>query len=405
MHLPFELAVPLAAWELSNWMAPIWNLCFGILVGMLAAAVVYGVVRLAWPKGGQLIEETVFDGLLTPFFYFALVPAALGLIGFPAANVKGLWEQFGVQMNGVLMNFRLGPDAWLVFYTASFILVLFLLISLLRIVAPRVSAIALTTSREGTAQPLFWVSISLAAFALLVFVWLPFNTFGEDLKMLKESGLELMMLASVLLAVSTASTSIADELEGKTALTLLSKPISRRQFILGKFLGVMTPVLLMFFVLGTFFLGVVSYKTVYDGLESGNIDITALDCQLEMVQIVPGLLLTLMQTAVLAAISVALSTRLSMLANLSICVTIWVLGMLVPLIVQSSAESLETVGFVGQLIATVLPVLQHFNMHPAIAGGVIVPASYMWMAALYCTLYVTFALLGALVLFEDRDLA
>ena len=31
---------------------------------------------------------------------------------------------------------------------------------------------------------------------------------------------------------------MADEIEGKTAITLLSKPITRRQFILGKFLGI-----------------------------------------------------------------------------------------------------------------------------------------------------------------------
>jgi ABC-type transport system involved in multi-copper enzyme maturation permease subunit len=408
MQFALETA-PLAALgglsELSNWMVPIWTLCMGILVGMALSAVIYGIVRLAWPNGGVLIEDAIFDGLLKPFFYVGLVPAALALIGFPLADYGALWDQFDFSLDGVVLQLELGPDAWLVFGTACFILILFLVGTLLRILAPRVSAIALTTSREGAAQPLFWVSIALGAFALLVFIWLPYNTFGEDLKMLKETGLELMMLASVLLAVATASTSIADELEGKTALTLLSKPISRRQFILGKFIGVIAPVLLLFFILGLVFLGVVSYKTVYDGMESGDVGITALQCQQEMVQITPGLLLTFMQTAVLAAISVAISTRLPMLANLSICVAIWVLGMLVPLIVQSSAESLETVGFVGQLIATVLPVLQHFNMHPSIAGGVIVPASYLWMAALYCVLYVTFALLGALVLFEDRDLA
>ena len=34
------------------------------------------------------------------------------------------------------------------------------------------------------------------------------------------------------------SLAVAEEIEGKTAITLLSKPINRRQFIVGKFLGI-----------------------------------------------------------------------------------------------------------------------------------------------------------------------
>ena len=42
--------------------------------------------------------------------------------------------------------------------------------------------------------------------------------------------------------------SIADEIEGRTALSVLSKPIGRRSFIIGKFLGVIGPVAILFIV-------------------------------------------------------------------------------------------------------------------------------------------------------------
>ena len=57
----------------------------------------------------------------------------------------------------------------------------------------------------------------------------------------------------------------------------------------------------------------------------------------------------------LAAISVAISTRLPMLPNLIICTSIYVLGHLVPLLVQSTLERFELVQFIGQLLATILP--------------------------------------------------
>jgi ABC-type transport system involved in multi-copper enzyme maturation permease subunit len=64
------------------------------------------------------------------------------------------------------------------------------------------------------------------------------------------------------------------KIEGRTALTLLSKPVSRRQFILGKFLGILMPVAIMFVVLGALFLASVSYKVVYDARETAQADPT-----------------------------------------------------------------------------------------------------------------------------------
>ena len=143
---------------------------------------------------------------------------------------------------------------------------------------------------------------------------------------------------------------MADEIEGRTALTLLSKPISRRQFVLGKFLGIVWPIFLMFVVLGAWMLIWVSYKVVYDARETSNPEPNWQLCNAEMIGIVPGLVLAFMETVVLTAISVAISTRLPMLPNLVICGAIYVLGHLGPLIVQSSVGQNEFVAFFGQLI-------------------------------------------------------
>jgi hypothetical protein len=77
----------------------------------------------------------------------------------------------------------------------------------------------------------------------------------------------------------------------------------------------------------------------------------------------------------------------------------------VPLIVQSSVGKFAIVRFVGQLFATLLPVLEHFTIEAAVVGGVPVPWVYLGWAALYAALYSAVALLVALVLFQNRDLA
>ena len=81
--------------------------------------------------------------------------------------------------------------------------------------------------------------MGLGLLLIIVNTYLPFFSLGQDIKMLKECGLATIQISGLLIAIWTASTSIASEIEGKTAMTLLSKPITRRQFVLGKYVGIL----------------------------------------------------------------------------------------------------------------------------------------------------------------------
>ncbi len=249
---------------------------------------------------------------------------------------------------------------------------------------PGVSVIALATAKEAVAQPLYILVILGGAFALLSFIYIPYNTFGEDVKMLKDSGLTTIMVLAILVGLWTASVSVADEIEGKTAVTLLSKPISRRQFMIGKFLGIVWPLFLMFVILGAILLITVSYKVVYDARETANPEPNWQQCYRsdDRHRAGPGAGVHGDGRAdgdqrgdLHAAADVAEPDHLRLDLRA---------GPSGPLIVQSSAGQLEFVAFIGQLIAVVLPVLDHFNIQAAVAGGVDVPMAYLgW--ALRCT--------------------
>ncbi|MBI84652.1 MAG: hypothetical protein CMJ81_15780 [Planctomycetaceae bacterium] len=298
------------------------------------------------------------------------------------------------------------PEVRGIVVTAVLIAALFLIYLVIQLVAPKAAAIALSTAKSEIAQPMFLVAVSLGIFLLLIFVFIPYNTFGEDVKVLKDTGLTTIMILSLLVAVYASGTSVAEEIDGRTALTVLSKPVSRRQFVLGKFMGILWLVLLVFVILGILFLFMISYKVVYDARETTNPEPLWQDCYLEMVSTVPGLALVFMETVVLASLSVAISTRLPLLPNFVIMFSIYVLGHLTPLIVHSALlKEFEPVVFVGWLIACAIPVLDHFNIQAAVAAGVDVPLDYLGWSFVYCVLYSAMALLLALTLFEDRDLA
>jgi ABC-type transport system involved in multi-copper enzyme maturation permease subunit len=240
--------------------------------------------------------------------------------------------------------------------------------------------------------------------------------------MLTECGLATLLIAGALLAVWTAGTSITSEIEGKTAMTLLSKPIDRRQFLFGKYIGILQAVIWMFLILTVLFAILTFFKVGYDQKEQ-SLDQTPLwqwirvsDIELPVPHpdrmsvvgaILPGIALTFMQVAVLGAISVTVATRLPMVMNLVICFAVFVVGNLTEIIVNSSVEGQanESVIFTARLISMVVPSLSAFNISSAVATGRIVPQDYLGLSLVYASAYIGAMLLLGFLLFEDRDLA
>jgi ABC-type transport system involved in multi-copper enzyme maturation permease subunit len=265
--------------------------------------------------------------------------------------------------------------------------------------------IARATTKEAVRQPIFWLLIGVGIVFMLLNTFLPFFTFGEDVKMLVDCGLATILITGALMAVWTSSTSIASEIEGKTAMTLLSKPINRRQFVLGKYVGILTAVFWMLLIPIGVFLWLILYKIGYDAKEAAK-DIPTMAERIPiMVKTLPGLALILLEISVLAAVSVAISTRLPMVVNIVTTFAIFVIGHLTPVLVKGGVVRNEFVEFMARLIATILPSLEVFNMEAAVATGAIVPPEYLLWALVYCMAYCAAAILLAFLLFEDRDLA
>ncbi|MFK7818251.1 MAG: ABC transporter permease [Planctomycetaceae bacterium] len=265
--------------------------------------------------------------------------------------------------------------------------------------------IARATTKEAIRQPVFLLLIGVGIVFMLLNTFLPFFTFGEDVKMLIDCGLATILIIGAVMAVWTASTSIASEIEGKTAMTLLSKPINRRQFIVGKYIGILQAVFWMLLPVILVFLGLILYKIGYDAKEAAR-EIPSMAERIPvMVKTLPGLALILLEISVLAAVSVAISTRLPMVVNIVTTFAIFVIGHLTPVLVKGGVVRNEFVEFMARLIATILPSLEVFNMEAAVATGAIVPPKYLGLALVYCTAYCTAAILLAFLLFEDRDLA
>ena len=308
-------------------------------------------------------------------------------------------------------------------WTVTWLSVFGLMVALVAIAyGTRIGVIARATTKEAIRQPLFLLLLAISSLILILNSIMPFFTLEDDVKMLNECGLATLLIAGALLAVWTAGTSITSEIEGKTAMTLLSKPIDRRQFILGKYLGIVQAVIWMFAILTLLFSMLIFLKVGYDQRERSE-DITPKwqwykvaeveipvphpDRVRVIAQLLPGVALAFLQVCVLGAISVTVATRMPMVMNLVICFAVFVIGNLTEVIVNRTVagEANESVTFTARLISMVVPSLSTFNVSSAVATGRVVPQDYLGLSFVYAVTYIGAMLLLGFILFEDRDLA
>lgn len=429
--------------------SPGWILIGAILVLIqVLAALPWLAVTFLTQGDLATLRRTFWSRKLIPPVAGVLAAAILLPVGFQLfVQERGMLEACG-QVYAAVLQLQLIADFFVFFF------------ALLLLVWPKGGAVALAAFREGVRQPMFWLLVLIAWGLMTVSPLIPYFTFGEDYLVVKELGYDTIMLAAVAFGALAASMFVSEEIEGKTAITLMSKPVSRRQFLLGKFVGLVLASLVIYGLLGTYFEGVLIFKHWWDKLgadtakaadlatqttnfELGRIGVvpaprwltTALAAwglpaeatdflrgaglwTAHTIDTAPGLILSFSQVMVLVAIAVSLATRVPMVVNLVTVVVIYFLAHLAPVLVAIGQKAkldnpdsavAQMLAFMAQLSDTLLPDLGMFRLDPSLTSDTPMPAvpflQYLGSVTLYGVLYTSLALLFGLILFEDRDLA
>lgn len=122
----------------------------------------------------------------------------------------------------------------------------------------KIVAIALNTFKEAVRNKILYF---LLIFALLI---MGFSTFVSDLsiaapdKLIKDVGLASVDFFGFLIAIFVGIYLIYNEIERKTIYTIVSKPIDRSQFVLGKYFGLLFTIYVNMAIM-TIFLFIVLY--------------------------------------------------------------------------------------------------------------------------------------------------
>lgn len=103
----------------------------------------------------------------------------------------------------------------------------------------RIKTLAQTTFREMMHEKIFAMVLVLAALVLALSFALGALSFSEQQKILADFGFLAIELSCLIISAFFGSYVIAREIEKQTCLLILSRPVSRGEFIFAKFLGVM----------------------------------------------------------------------------------------------------------------------------------------------------------------------
>jgi len=249
----------------------------------------------------------------------------------------------------------------------------------------------------------------ILVFALLIILssWvLAYLQPGAELKMLIDIGLGSCRFFGLLIAVFLGTRLIADEIERRTIYTLLAKPVSRAQFLFGKFLGGYATVLANVAVMGITFYAVFAIKAP----QFRNIDPekggTTYSMEFMYANIAKAIALTFVELAVLVAIAVAASTVFSWIFASIFSFFIYFVGQMSDFFRQLSDPDRGASKAAQVLLGTIYRILPHFeifDVREAILRDQPVFWNVMTKHGLQGLLYVVIIMLIGYLCFNERE--
>jgi Cu-processing system permease protein len=225
-------------------------------------------------------------------------------------------------------------------------------------------------------------------------------TAGQDMKIIKDLGLSALAIFGLFIAVFIGIGLVSKEVEKKSVFGVLSKPISRTQFILGKYAGL---VMTLFVNLGV--MTIAYYAVLYYMYLNSSAGVRAswpapaMDPHL---LIAIGLILA--ELMLVTAIALFFSTFSSPLLATLLTIGLWVAGHF-----NADLRNFETVVDSAPAIATaralyyLLPNLAPFDVKTEVVYGVAVSMRHVAYTLAYAVVYIATLLTAAMAIFRRRD--
>ncbi len=250
-----------------------------------------------------------------------------------------------------------------------------------------IKIIASVTFREGIRDRIYLIFFFFAIILLLFSLFLSMLVIGDPTKVIADFGMGVMSLLGILIVIFVGGPSFSKELQKRTVISVLSKPISREEFLVGKLFGIWSNVFVNLLAMAVLLFLLILAK----GVMIWGIFVQAFLLFLEM-----GIL-----TAVDLMFSSFTTSFLAMLFTLSFYVVVHLTTT-----IEKASQSLSSPisKAVVRYIAYLLPNFDYFNLKNQVVYGLNVPPLFYCKSFVYFLALIIFFTILAVWVFKKKEI-
>jgi ABC-type transport system involved in multi-copper enzyme maturation permease subunit len=254
----------------------------------------------------------------------------------------------------------------------------------------RTIAIARNAFREAVRDRVLY---NLVLFVLLLTagaIFLGELSAGQETKIIIDLGLSAMLLFGVFIAIFVGVALVYKEIERRTLYAILSKPIGRGQFLLGKYLGLCLTLLVNVVVMGVgVSLALIYIRRGWDPLAA---------------KIWPAILLIYLELTIMTAVALLFSTFSSPALSALLTFFVFLIGHFSgDLKNLANTSSSGAARLLFRALYYLLPNLTTYSVITPAAHGVAPDIQSIALAAAYAVVYATVLLAAATMIFSGRN--
>lgn len=253
-----------------------------------------------------------------------------------------------------------------------------------------IKTIARNTFREAVRDRVLY---NLVLFALLLIggaIFLGELSGGQEAKIIIDLGLSAILLFGVFIAIFVGVGLVYKEIEKRTLYSILSKPVGRGEFLVGKYLGLCLTLLVNVLIMGVG----VSLALAYVGRGWDPM----------ILRIWPTLTLIYLELAIITGVALLFSSFSTPALSALLTFLVFIIGHL-SVDLKSFAASLggATARWFFTGLYYLLPNLSHYSFITASAHGYVPGVGTLLLGLLYAGVYVIVLLSAATLIFSQRN--
>jgi ABC-type transport system involved in multi-copper enzyme maturation permease subunit len=261
-----------------------------------------------------------------------------------------------------------------------------------------IKTIAMNAFKEVIRDKILYNILIFTLVVIISSVLLGQLTIGQDQRVIKDIGLASMSLFGVLIATFVGTSLIHKEIRKKTIYTIISKPIYRYEFVLGKYCGLLLTMFINLAIMAVVLFGVlVFHKLLVPPLISGSESVG-------YVLLLKGIGLIFIELMLITSIAILFSIISTPSLSVFFTLSIYVIGHLtLDLKNMGAASQSSLIKGLCSLGYYILPNLDNFNIRYEMVRDLYVSGKFMFYAVTYGVLYMAAVLLMSILYMERKE--